>query len=219
MYYMMTTTLAVMTSTLVLSLHYRGAAYPAPHWLRILAFDLIGPVLCLHSITAWNRLHRHCHHIPAHTDHTDLGDEMYAHIHAKDEDTCTTEPELLHGLTQQNGNCRGQPAKTGSELRQSVSLLSRTLSLELVPADNESDDDKEAGAPMNDTCCCHGNDTADKADDDICHLSYFDFIGIEWVKISEVADRLFLVLFFFFVLIPLVSLLAFTRVFEKDEEQ
>ena len=57
-----------------------------------------------------------------------------------------------------------------------------------------------------------------EAEKNICNLTRSKYIELKWKKISEVADRLFFWLFLLFLIIPLVSLLGFIRVFKTKFE-
>ena len=71
MYFMMTTALAVMASTLILRLHFRGFDCQSPKWMRFLVFDMLAPCLCLRSVAAWKRQHGEC--FPYEDDTTEGG--------------------------------------------------------------------------------------------------------------------------------------------------
>lgn len=153
MYFMLATSLSVMGSTLVLKLHYMGIETVAPRWLRVLAFDLLAPALCLTSLSRWSRTPLGCNH------NSPVG----------------RLPALLIDGPAHNNACN----KTSLSR-----TLSRTLSLELS-----------------------------LQADDVCGVCRHKFEKEQWQKISQVFDRLFFWMFLLFLIIPIVSLLGFARVF------
>lgn len=60
MYFMMATALSVMSSTLILKLHYHGLDKEPPRWLRLFVFDCLATILCMQSSKKWRETHRKC---------------------------------------------------------------------------------------------------------------------------------------------------------------
>ena len=58
MFFMFATAISIITSTFILKLHYRGFDREPPKWVRIIAFDIMAPIMCLRSLTNWSKKHR-----------------------------------------------------------------------------------------------------------------------------------------------------------------
>ncbi|ELT95904.1 hypothetical protein CAPTEDRAFT_137949, partial [Capitella teleta] len=63
MYFMMATSLSVMSSTMIVKFHYGGMAKRPPKWLRVGAFNVIATALCLQHAKEFNRRHEKCRHL------------------------------------------------------------------------------------------------------------------------------------------------------------
>ena len=209
MYFMMATALSIITSTLILKLHYGGLERAAPNWLRVLMFDMLAPVLRLTDIVAWSRHHRRCVHRPAATaEPPDERLQLNGHcrqdsnIHELLRKT-TNIDEAQHSdgdaITSDspNNNSRKESSKKSCDMK-------RTLSIECVNSATLS----PLGQPTRYNFSSH----VDKGQ---CRLTVPEFVAMEWKKVSEVLDRLFFWLFILFVMIPVISLVVFVRVFSQ----
>lgn len=184
MYFMLTTTLSVIFSTFVLKLHYWGHEVRAPHWLRVLTFDLLAPLLCLHSITRWNRQQTKEGNQGIHDKKASLSEGVISESVKANGDVSREVGTNCNHIAATNEAFNN---RAGSRLSLS---MTRTLSLELAVGE-------EGAKPGAISATSSGRK--------------LDPISEEWKKISEVVDRLLFWLFLIFLMLPLVSLIAFVR--------
>lgn len=110
MYFMMATSLSVMSSTLIVKFHYGTMGRRPPLWLRRLTLDFAAPILCLQDAKDFYRRHAACCHLVA--------------------GECQSRVE--QSLMQNNGDCCNEPYFTRTLADGDKDTLSRTLSLDCV---------------------------------------------------------------------------------------
>lgn len=180
MYFMLATSLSVMSATLVLKLHYSGFNNEPPPWLRFLVFDMMAVCLCYRSAQKWSRNHRNC---------------VKHNINMK---------ILKNSDIKRNGapcSLEKHPCK------RSVRFQSSPLSTTIV---NRASTSASTQQTTNLLVTSIGRNYGTVT---LCNIPTKKHISMEWQKISEVLDRFFFWIFLIFILIPLVSLAGFVRVF------
>ena len=168
MYFMMATSLSVMSSTLILKLHYHGLDKEPPRWIRMVIFDVLAPMMCLQGAQKWRHKHRKCV------------------VFECDEDEVIANEQNTANPPSQRNSPKGKAPKSdksGTNNMRMMNLIAGPLKGQILRDKNK------------------------------CKLSDQEHIGREWQRVSEVLDRFFFWLFLIFILIPLVSLAGFAKLF------
>lgn len=182
MYFMMATALSVITSTMILRLHYRGLDKEPSRWLRVLVFDLMAPLLCLRSVSKWAKHHRSQAAVPITNGLRHSDDGFQSNVIAN----------ISHG-----NNIEMSPLKRTATEPRCRSFQDRQNRYLLEKNGNKASNYKSISTPepKEQTLESH---------------------RLEWQKVAEVLDRFFFWIFLIFILIPLVSLVGFVRVFSGN---
>ena len=115
---------------------------------------------------------------------------------------------LKHDIAMKTFKSIGDKTKNGDCLRNQMSRKRTVTFQKPLPGGSKSVEAEDGNTCRGKTLVTEDGRTT------FCNLSSKKHISIEWQKMSEVLDRFFFWIFLMFILIPLVSLAGFIRVFK-----